>query len=106
MRIASRLSGLGMALGATMLAGVAWAQDGITGLETVGKPHPEGIGFQPASSSLAVDQSRLRTLVAAHLSRSNNRPELARASLARAWGQAPEQVFVADQDDGIDWLDV
>jgi len=53
-----------------------------------------------------LDQSRLRTLVAAHLSRSNNRPELARASLARAWGQAPEQVFVADQDDGIDWLDV
>ncbi len=59
MRIASRLSGLGMALGATMLAGVAWAQDGITGLETVGKPHPEGIGFQPASSSLAVDQQWL-----------------------------------------------
>jgi len=48
-----------MALGATMLAGVAWAQDGITGLETVGKPHPEGIGFQPASSSLAVDQQWL-----------------------------------------------
>lgn len=59
MRFASRLSGLGTALGATMLAGMAWAQDGITGLETVGKPHPEGIGFQPASSELAVDQQWL-----------------------------------------------
>ena len=53
-----------------------------------------------------LDHSRLRTLVAAHLSRSNNRPELARACLARAWGQPPERVLVADQDDGIDWLDV
>ena len=59
MRFASRLSGLGMALGATMLAGVSWAQDGITGLEVVGKPHPEGVGFQPASSELAVDQQWL-----------------------------------------------
>ncbi len=59
MRFASRVSGLGTALGATMLAGIAWAQDGITGLEVVGKPHPEGTGFQPASSELAVDQQWL-----------------------------------------------
>lgn len=54
----------------------------------------------------AIDHSRLRTVVAAHLSRSNNRPELARAALAAAWGQAPEAVMVADQDDGIDWVGV
>ncbi len=59
MRFASRLSGLGMALGATMLAGVARAQDGITGLDVVGKPHAEGIGFQPASSQLALEQQWL-----------------------------------------------
>lgn len=59
MRIASRFSGLGMALGATLLAGIARAQDGITGLEVIGKPHPQGIGFQPASSELAVDQQWL-----------------------------------------------
>lgn len=53
-----------------------------------------------------IDHSRLRTVVAAHLSRSNNRPELARDSLARAWGQAPEAVRVADQDDGIGWIEV
>ncbi|HWS74206.1 MAG TPA: MBL fold metallo-hydrolase [Quisquiliibacterium sp.] len=54
----------------------------------------------------AIDHSRLRTVVAAHLSRSNNRPELAREELARAWGQAPEAVLVADQDEGIDWVGV
>ena len=52
----------------------------------------------------AIDHGRLRTVVAAHLSRSNNRPELARAALADAWGQAPERILVADQDEGIDWL--
>lgn len=63
MRFASRVSGLGTALGATMLAGIAWAQDGITGLEVVGKPHPQGTGFQPASSELAVDQQWLDGLL-------------------------------------------
>lgn len=54
----------------------------------------------------AIDHSRLRTVVAAHLSRSNNRPELAQDALARAWGQPPESVLVADQDDGIGWVGV
>jgi len=54
----------------------------------------------------AIDHSRLRAVIAAHLSRSNNRPELARAALAAAWGRAPEEVLVADQDDGIDWVGV
>ena len=53
-----------------------------------------------------IDHTRLRTVVAAHLSRSNNRPELARAALARAWGQPEEAIRVADQDDGIDWISV
>lgn len=54
----------------------------------------------------AIDHSRLHTVVAAHLSRSNNRPELAREAVARAWGQPPEAVLVADQDDGVDWVRV
>lgn len=53
-----------------------------------------------------IDHTRLRTVVAAHLSQSNNRPELARAALARAWGQSPEQIQVADQEDGIGWTAV
>lgn len=52
----------------------------------------------------ALDQSRLRTVVAAHLSRSNNRPELARLALAAAWGGASvDDIQVADQDVGIAW---
>jgi cytochrome c oxidase subunit 2 len=59
MRIATILSGLGAALTATMIAGAALAQDGITGLEAVGKPHPQGTGFQPAATELARDQQWL-----------------------------------------------
>lgn len=50
-----------------------------------------------------LDRGRLRSLVAAHLSRKNNRPELARAALAPVMGCAPSEVLVADQDDGLGW---
>lgn len=50
-----------------------------------------------------LDQSRLSRVVAAHLSRHNNRPALAQAALADALGAAPGDVFVADQDLGLDW---
>lgn len=53
-----------------------------------------------------IDHSRLRTVVAAHLSQSNNRPELARSALARAWGQPEDAVRVADQTEGLDWTRV
>jgi len=66
------------------------------------------LGNDAAAALLAgLDQSRLRMLVAAHLSRSNNRPELARAALAAAWaGARPDDVQVADQDQGTDWFSV
>jgi phosphoribosyl 1,2-cyclic phosphodiesterase len=54
----------------------------------------------------AIDQTRLRVVVAAHLSRSNNHPDLAREALARAWAQPPETVRVADQDIGLEWIEV
>lgn len=47
---------------------------------------------------------RLRHLVAAHLSRENNSPALARAALATRWGSRPEDIVVADPDRGFDWL--
>ncbi len=53
-----------------------------------------------------IDRSRLRHLVAAHLSRTNNTPALARAALAEATGWAPERIRVADQDAGIAWCEV
>ena len=59
MRFSTRLAGIGTALNAIMLAGLARAQDGITGLEVVGKPHAQGTGFQPAATELAVDQQWL-----------------------------------------------
>lgn len=47
---------------------------------------------------------RLRHLVAAHLSRENNSPALARAALAAHWGSRPQDIVVADPDRGFDWL--
>ncbi len=59
MRFARLLSGLGAASASVSFAVAAMAQDGITGLQTIGKPHANGIGFQPAASELAVDQQWL-----------------------------------------------
>ena len=46
----------------------------------------------------------LRHLVAAHLSEQNNRPELARAALAKVCGGAPRDIVVADPLQGFGWL--
>lgn len=55
----------------------------------------------------AIDQSRLRTVVAAHLSRSNNRADLVRSALSQAWaGSCEMDIRVADQDAGITWTTV
>jgi phosphoribosyl 1,2-cyclic phosphodiesterase len=51
----------------------------------------------------SLDRSRLRRLVAAHLSRQNNRPDLARTALADAIGCDATEVLVADQDGGLAW---
>jgi len=48
----------------------------------------------------------LATVVAAHLSQHNNRPELARAALARALDCAAADIAVADQVHGSDWFTV
>lgn len=54
----------------------------------------------------AIDTSRLRHLVAAHLSEENNRPELARAALAGALNCHPEWVGIACQAQGFGWRDI
>lgn len=51
----------------------------------------------------SLDRSRLRTVVAAHLSRHNNRADLARLALAAVLGCGPEGIPVADQDTGLGW---
>lgn len=58
---------------------------------------------QAAALLQSLDRSRLRLIGAAHLSRRNNRPELARVALAAVVGAPPEEIVVADQDEGCGW---
>jgi phosphoribosyl 1,2-cyclic phosphodiesterase len=53
-----------------------------------------------------IDCTRLQHFIAAHLSASNNTPELARAAMSGALNCAPEWVCVATQAQGLDWRDV
>ncbi len=48
----------------------------------------------------------LRHVVAAHLSRENNSPELALQALSRVMGAAPRELRVAGQDWGFDWIEL
>lgn len=54
----------------------------------------------------AIDTSRLKHVIAAHLSKENNVPELARTALADALGCGHEWIGVADQSTGFDWRSV
>jgi len=54
----------------------------------------------------ALDRSRLRHLVAAHLSEKNNTPELARNALVAVMGCEPDWVSLATQAEGLDWRDM
>lgn len=51
----------------------------------------------------ALDRGRLRHVIAAHLSQTNNTPRLARAALARALDCDPEWISVATQEEGFSW---
>ena len=54
----------------------------------------------------ALERSRLKHVICAHLSQQNNRPELARAALAGAMGCADDWIGIATQDDGFGWMDL
>lgn len=54
----------------------------------------------------AIDTSRLRHVVAAHLSRENNTPDKARAALSGALNCAPDWIGIADQHAGFAWRDL
>ena len=54
----------------------------------------------------AIDQRRLRHVVAAHLSQQNNSPELARAAFAAALGCEANWIAVASQDEGFGWREI
>ncbi|MGI4812466.1 MAG: MBL fold metallo-hydrolase [Janthinobacterium lividum] len=52
----------------------------------------------------SLDRSRLRRLIAAHLSQENNLPSLALGALAAVMGSTPEELYAATQHDGFDWM--
>ncbi len=54
----------------------------------------------------ALQHAGLGTVIAAHLSHQNNRPELAQFALAEALGCRPSDIGVADQVLGSDWQSV
>jgi phosphoribosyl 1,2-cyclic phosphodiesterase len=54
----------------------------------------------------ALDRSKLKHVIGAHLSQQNNTPELARASLARALGCEESWVGLASQQGGFDWREL
>jgi hypothetical protein len=54
----------------------------------------------------ALDRSRLAHVIAAHLSKANNTPELARRALAAAMGCEPQWISVATQDEGFGWREL
>ena len=72
----------------------------------VGGPLGHLSNVQAASLLTALDLSRLRHLVAAHLSDKNNTPQLAQAALAGAVGCEPDWIAVADQIQGLDWREL
>jgi phosphoribosyl 1,2-cyclic phosphodiesterase len=54
----------------------------------------------------ALDRSRLKHVIGAHLSQQNNRPELVRKALARALGCAEDWIGIAGQADGFGWRSI
>ena len=53
-----------------------------------------------------IDTSRLKHVIAAHLSKQNNTPEKARAALAGALGCSEDWIGIADQSEGFVWRDI
>jgi phosphoribosyl 1,2-cyclic phosphodiesterase len=53
-----------------------------------------------------LDSRRLQHLVAAHLSQTNNHPDLARSALAGALGCSTDWIAVADQAAGLGWRQI
>lgn len=54
----------------------------------------------------AIDRSRLRTVVGAHLSRQNNTPALARSALTEVVDPVATTIMIACQEEGFDWVDI
>jgi phosphoribosyl 1,2-cyclic phosphodiesterase len=71
--------------------------------ERIGGPFGHLDNRDAARLLAALDRSRLKHIIGAHLSQQNNTPALARAALAAAIGCEPGWIGLATQDDGFDW---
>jgi phosphoribosyl 1,2-cyclic phosphodiesterase len=54
----------------------------------------------------ALERSRLKHVIAAHLSQQNNTEQLARTALATALGCSEDWIGVATQEQGFDWREI
>lgn len=52
----------------------------------------------------AIDKSKLRLVIGAHLSQQNNTPSLAHAAIVAGLGSVSAEIVIACQADGFDWV--
>jgi phosphoribosyl 1,2-cyclic phosphodiesterase len=71
--------------------------------ERIGGPFGHLDNVDAARLLGSLDRSRLKHIVAAHLSQQNNTPDLVRTALASVLGCEPDWIGVATQDDGFAW---
>ena len=72
----------------------------------VGGDHGHLANVQAAEILRTLRHAGLGSVVAAHLSRKNNRPDLARSALSAVLGCQPAEILVADASQGTDWVSV
>jgi phosphoribosyl 1,2-cyclic phosphodiesterase len=74
--------------------------------ERIGGPYGHLDNRDSGRLLAALDRSRLKHVIGAHLSQQNNRPELARSVLAEAMGCATGWIGIASQEQGFAWREI
>ena len=74
--------------------------------ERIGGPFGHLDNLDSARLLGALERSKLKHVIGAHLSQQNNRPELARAALAAAMGCEAGWIGIATQEEGFGWREI
>ena len=74
--------------------------------ERIGGPFGHLDNLDSARLLGALERSKLKHVIGAHLSQQNNRPELACAALAGAMGCEESWIGIATQNDGFGWREI
>jgi len=72
--------------------------------QRVGSDYGHLNNSQAAGLLVQMDTSQLNYVAAMHLSDKNNKPALARRALSQALGWRLNDILVADQENGLDWI--